>query len=317
MFSICRIRIPYVCSGSIAETAAMPAWRIAAAQHLMCGESPVWDHRSGELLWTDLAGHSVFALDEQSGVWRTLTTAMQVGAIGLHADGGYVFGGNDGLWHWRDDAPLRPIARFLADGRPLRCNDLAVDPAGRVFCGGEYWAEGAPATGPLLRVDPGRTPVVVDDGFGIVNGIGFSPDGRTCYAVDTVPRRVWAYDYAVADGSLRHKRLFAELAPSDGLPDGMAIDAQGDLWIACWLGGQVIRLDAHGTVRERLRLPAAQCTSCAFAGPGLDRLFVTTAAVHSELSIGPPGHDYSTPRGGDLYEVALAATGLRDPLARI
>jgi sugar lactone lactonase YvrE len=119
-------------------------------------------------------------------------------------------------------------------------------------------------------------------GVGISNGIGWSPDERLMYYVDSQAHQVDVFDYDPATGAIDGRRRFAEVGRDDVEPDGLTVDAEGGVWVAVWGGGALLRHDPDGRLRETLELPPARVTSCAFGGPGLDRLYITTAAGPGE-----------------------------------
>jgi sugar lactone lactonase YvrE len=109
------------------------------------------------------------------------------------------------------------------------------------------------------------------------NGIVWSADRRTCHYIDTPRREVLAFDYDETDGSLRNPRTAFSTAHLDASPDGMAIDADDNLWIAFCHGGCVSCFDPrNGDELHRIALPCLETTACAFGGPGLGDLYVTT-----------------------------------------
>ncbi|MGY3848940.1 SMP-30/gluconolactonase/LRE family protein [Streptomyces hydrogenans] len=107
------------------------------------------------------------------------------------------------------------------------------------------------------------------------NGLGWSPDGTLLYYADSPTRRVDVFDYDPATGALSGRRPFAVL--DRGYPDGLTVDAEGNVWVAVWGGGEVLALTPGGVLHARVELPASHVTSCAFAGPDLDVLVITTA----------------------------------------
>lgn len=155
-------------------------------------------------------------------------------------------------------------------------NDAACDPQGRCWAGSladDHHAGG----GSLFRLDDDGSVHQMLDGLTIPNGIGWSLDGSTMYLVDSVPRRVYAFDFDGERGAIGDQREFIAIPDDVGGPDGLTVDAQGHLWIAVYGGGQVRRYDADGRLVEVHRVPAAQSTCAAFGGAGLHRLYVTTA----------------------------------------
>jgi sugar lactone lactonase YvrE len=148
----------------------------------------------------------------------------------------------------------------------------------------------------------------VDDGYRITNGPAFSPDGRIMYHTDTLRRTVYAFD--VDDGGIAtNKRVFLSFGDETrGNPDGMNVDAEGGLWIAFWDGWCVRRYAPDGHLTAERTIPAAQVTSVVFAGAGLDRMFVTSAAVDLD-KMGEHA------LAGGLFEVeAPGVTGLPMPM---
>ena len=155
-------------------------------------------------------------------------------------------------------------------------NDGACDPQGR-FWAGTLAEDFSPGGGALYRLDPdGRTVLVLSD-LTISNGLGWSPDGTTMYLADSGPGLVHTFQFDGATGTISDARVLITVAEEVGSPDGLTVDSDGDIWVAIYGGGQVHRYSPSGELREALRVPAVQCTSCAFAGPDLRRLYVTTA----------------------------------------
>ena len=113
------------------------------------------------------------------------------------------------------------------------------------------------------------------------------------YLVDSGPRVIYAFAF---DADRRHDlpgRVIVTVAEDIGAPDGMTVDAAGDLWVAIYGGGRVHRYSPDGVLRQAIIVPAQQTTCCGFAGPGLNRLYVTTATEdwsdHSAVPSPQPG----------------------------
>ncbi len=115
------------------------------------------------------------------------------------------------------------------------------------------------------------------EGLTISNGLGWSPDGRAMYLVDSAPRVIYAYSFDGDRGTLADQRILVTVPEEIGAPDGMTVDAAGDLWVAIYGGARVNRYSPDGSLRQVYPIPAAQCTCCAFGGPDLHTLYVTTA----------------------------------------
>jgi sugar lactone lactonase YvrE len=145
------------------------------------------------------------------------------------------------------------------------------------------------AVGTLYRLDPDRSCVAIDEGYKVTNGPAFSPDSRTLYHTDSARQVIYAFDLR-ADGSVGARRELARFGNGDGYPDGMTVDSEGCLWVAFWDGWCLRRLSPEGERLQEIALPVQRPTSCAFGGPGLDQLYVTSASINldaDELALQP------------------------------
>jgi sugar lactone lactonase YvrE len=186
-----------------------------------------------------------------------------------------------------------PLEPDLADNR---ANDAKCDPHGRLWVGTMSEEEGS-SSGALYRIERGETTRMLD-GVGVSNGLGWSPDAGCMYYVDSPTRRVDVFDYNVAEGTFSNRRCLVDTREIAGFPDGLAVDAEGCLWVAFWDGHAVDRFAPTGELIRSIELESARPTSCAFVGAALDRLAVTTAAA-------PDG------TGGDLFVWTPGVAGLR------
>jgi sugar lactone lactonase YvrE len=247
-------------------------------QHQL-GEGARWDARRDELLRVDiLAGHvyrDQVADDGDLIPVRTYRVPGTVGAVApVEGDDGWLLAAGLGFSYLSPDGSLRGLAEVTPAG--TRMNDAACDAQGR-FWAGTLAEDRRPGGGALYRFDrEGRTELMFD-GLTISNGLGWSPDGATTYLADSGTRLVRAFAFDDERGAISDERVLIEVPEKVGGPDGLTVDADGDLWIAIFGGGRVQRYSPEGVLREELRVPARETTSCAFAGPGMSRLYVTTA----------------------------------------
>ncbi|WP_433514544.1 SMP-30/gluconolactonase/LRE family protein [Nonomuraea sp. CA-143628] len=254
------------------------------------GEGPCWDERTGTLLWVDIPAGLVHRLDPADGSHESIDVGQPVGVAVPRVSGGLALAVRDGFAV--HDGELTVVAPVTAAERPgNRMNDGACDRAGRFFAG-TMAQDDTPGAGSLYRLGPDRRVERILDGVAISNGIGWSPDERLLYYVDTLTDRVDVFDYDPATGQVADRRLFAVL-PS---PDGLTVDASGHVWVALWGGGKVVRLRPDGQLDLTVEVPATNVTSCAFGGPDLDILYVTTA--------------WDGRTGGELWRRRTSFTGL-------
>ena len=244
------------------------------------GEGPIWWR--GALYFVDIEGHLVHRLDPADGAEKSWQVGGRVGTVVPRESGGLVIAGDDGL-HFLDEESghLTAIADPEPDKPDNRFNDGKCSPDGRFFAGTISLVK---KTGDarLYRLDPDLT---LHEAFGPVtnsNGIAWSVDGKTVFYIDTPRREVLAFDYE--DGHLRNLRSVISTAHIDASPDGMTIDATGNLWIAFCHGGCVGCFDPQsGQELRRIDLPCRETTACAFGGPQLADLYVTTGIHGSEV----------------------------------
>ncbi|MEN6595349.1 MAG: SMP-30/gluconolactonase/LRE family protein [Clostridiaceae bacterium] len=259
------------------------------APDCLLGENPVWYEPTGEYLWTDILRGTIYAYASETGCVRTvLETPYQTGAF-LAAENGTlvvftergVFAAalSGGVFHLLQK-PLWTVP--FAEGE--RFNDAIADPCGQMLSGSKRADN---TQGKLYRFSAGKAPEVLLERLAISNGMGFSPDGRTFYHTDSIPSTITAYDYAPSR-PLANPRVVVRLDASVD-PDGLTVDAEGNLWFACWGAGRIERVTPQGIQLGTLQLDAPQCSSLCFGGTDLNDLFVTSASVGSEPNKPPLG----------------------------
>jgi sugar lactone lactonase YvrE len=261
----------------------------ASSAKALLGEGPRWDAEAGRLLWVDIEGGRLHAGE------RVVDGGAMVCAAAP----------------WRGDTVLVALADALAAvdvavgsvrrlveiphrQDRMRCNDGACDAAGRFWIGTMALDESRGA-GALYRYDADGALHTVLTGITLSNGLGWAPGERLMYHVDSPTQRVDVFDFDAEAGAIANRRPFAVVPAADGIPDGLAVDDEGGVWVALYGGGQVRRFDPDGALSARVEVPAAKVTACCFAG---QRLFVTAREGLFALDVpysGPPARPFGGP----------------------
>lgn len=248
------------------------------------GEGPIWweDH----LHYVDIEGHTLIRLNPETGEETIREMGERIGTVVPRASGGYVCAGDTGIQTFD---PKTGDKRNLADPESAkratnRFNDGKCDPAGRLWAGTISMVknEGDAA---LYMLDTDGSLSVKIDNVTNSNGICWSADAKTMYYIDTPTRQISAYDFDNKTGEISNGRMAIDTAAKGfaSSPDGMTIDADGNLWVAFCHGGCVVCFEpATAKILQRVDLPCIETTACAFGGPNLDRLFVTTG-IHKSM----------------------------------
>lgn len=254
---------------------------VAIGSGALLGEGPRWDAAAQRLLWVDIEAGALHLFDPARRDDREIPLGIRVGAVAPTRAGGVLAALADRLAVVDlEDESVHTLVE-VPHGEGLRLNDGACDPAGRFWVGSMAldYARGA---GALYRYssDGGLDRMLED--VTISNGIGWSPDGGTMYYVDSMTYRVDRFDFDPGTGEIADRRPFAVIERGAGIPDGLAVDDEGGIWLALWGGGAVRRYSPEGALDRVLAVPAEKVTACCLGGDDGRSLYVTTASV--ELS---------------------------------
>jgi sugar lactone lactonase YvrE len=273
------------------------------------GECPIWDDRAQALYWIDCRAPALHRLDPSSGDVKSVPIAETIGSFALRRQGDENGGAVAALasgFHFLDLETGRTIP--IADPEPgqpdNRFNDGRVDSAGRFWSGSMNRRHAGP-TGTVYRLDPDRSVTPQFGDITVTNGIAFAPDGRRLYFADSPTGTIVVFDLDPETGALSNRRVFAGPDAAPGYPDGAAVDAEGYLWSARWLAGSVARFAPDGQLVQTIDVPVARVTCCAFGGPDLKTLYITTASQGS-LKNGPPPESLA----GGLFAAEPGVAGL-------
>jgi sugar lactone lactonase YvrE len=249
---------------------------VAGAERALLGEGPVWDAALGELVWVDIEGGLVHRRGAGEAV-VSIDVGQPIGCAVPRAAGGLALALRDGFALMPPGGRPRLVAAVEQERPDTRMNDGACDSRGRLWAG-TMSLRGDTRTASLYRLDADLTATRVLPGLSISNGLGWSPDDRLMYHVDTPRGRIDVYEFDAERGVIGARRAAIPVAPERGRPDGLAVDAEGGIWVALWGGGAVQRYTPEGRPDARIELSVSQVTSCCFGDTDLGTLYITTAA---------------------------------------
>ncbi|MCV7420523.1 SMP-30/gluconolactonase/LRE family protein [Mycobacterium yunnanensis] len=279
-------------------------WHVAAPTQASLGERPVWDERTGTLVFVDIDRGELHRFNPEDGQSTVAVVGASVGCVGLRNNGGVVLGTDagfvlaDATGETRDDPIVPPgmtSAHFFNDG--------ACDPAGR-FVAGTSTTERTTGAASLYSLAPDGAVRVLLPEVTESNGVAWSLDGRQMFYVDSGTQDVMVFDYDPADGTATSGTVLFSIDEQDGVPDGLIVDAEDTLWLALWSGHGIRRYRSDGVLLSQITIPAKDVTCAAFGGADLTDLYVTTSRGYLE-----PGEVEAYPHAGDLFVLQTGATG--------
>jgi len=270
------------------------------------GEGPVWSERRQALFWVDILGRKLHCYSPCDSAMRSWSFEEEISAVAERRDHSslIVTLRHHFAFFDPDTGQLEKIFDAESDRPGNRFNDGKCDAQGRFWAGSMDFACEQP-TGALYSFDAERRCKRHVDGFAVTNGPTWSLDGRTLYFTNTATRRIFAFDFDPSSGSLSNQRLWLAFDETEGAPDGMTTDANGNLWIAHWGAGCVTCHAPSGEQLARIDVPASNTTSCAFGGPNLSTLYITSATTGLDEQA-----SQAQPLAGGLFEIELDVRGL-------
>lgn len=272
------------------------------------GECPTWSVDEQSLYWIDINAPSLNRFDPLTGRNTVWPMPEAIGSFALCEGARFVVALRSGIWLVSAEGrPERKLAAAPYDPAHHRFNDGRADAQGRFWVGSMNEKRDA-STAHLYRLgaDLALTPMVAE--VTISNGLAWSPDSRTMYHADTTTRTIHAWDFDAGAGAIANRRVFAQFAAESDRPDGAAVDRDGFYWSALYRGGKVVRLSPRGEMDAEFPLQAMCPTMCAFGGPDLRTLYVTTARQFrgaEELS--------RLPQSGGIFAMRVAVPGIMEP----
>jgi len=278
----------------------MPEWRLidrAVADSL--GEGTLWSAHDDAVYWVDILAPAFNRLSLASGKVDRFAMPEPLGWVAERQTGGFIGGFQSGFAEISlDPLTVTPFGDPEPHSPGNRMNDGKADAQGHIWCGTMDMAE-EHDRGALYRLAPDRSWRVIDSGYRVPNGPAFSPCGTWLYHSDTAKQQI--YRFRRTEEGATEREPFIRFSEEDGYPDGMTVDADGHIWVAHWGGSRISRFTPDGKLDRAIALPARQVTNITFAGPNLDRMFVSSASV---------GLDDATEYDGGLFEVDSGVRGL-------
>jgi sugar lactone lactonase YvrE len=268
------------------------------------GEAPCWDAARERLIWVDIEGRRVYV--HQRGRTAEFATPDRVG-VAVPTDGEpllIAYGMQVGLLS-PAEGTIAPLCDPAADPGRVRLNDGGTDPRGVFWAGTAPLDEHDHGIAALYRLRPDGELEHMIGGLGLANGLTWSPDGDFMYVSDTLSRQILRLAYDPASGDLDEPVTLVDTSQLAGAPDGIAVDSDGNLWVAFWDGAAAHCFTPDGRRRTTVKLPVSRPTSCAFAGRDLARLVITTARwglTAAQLA--------AQPLAGSILAADLPARGL-------
>lgn len=282
----------------------MTEWHVASPTRTDLGEAPFWDDVEECLWFVDIEGWGVHRLDPRTGEVSSRGMSQPVSAVIPTLDNSLVIACADGIhrydWH---HAKSELVLEVEPRDRTIHMNDAACDARGRLWAGTRA-IDFRVGVSTLYRFDHhGAVPVLTERS--LPNGIGWSPDGRTMYFADSQQRTILTLDYDLDTGQTANPRPWVKTPESGGFPDGLAVDASGDVWVALYHEGTIHRYDPSGTLAGVIELPVDRVTNVCFGGTDLRDLYITTSAQRRNADEAPQA------LAGSLLVIPQIATGQR------
>lgn len=290
------------------SSSPVSAPEIVADVPCVCGENPYWVAGERKLYWTDIPKNKLYRYDPATNKHEiAFESDLPIGGFTLQADGSLLlFMGRGRIATWRDGRIEKVIVPELPDEIESRFNDVIADPRGRVFCGTMSQPK---RKGRLYRMDTDGKITLILENIGCSNGMGFTADRKTMYYVDSLAHEVYQFDYDENTGAITNQRVLIKLPDSAGLPDGMTVDAQGDLWLGVWDGSCLLRFDAGGREKARYPFPARKITSLTFGGDDFTDIYATSGGGDKRETDGAAA--------GSLFRSRLGFKGIEEFVSRI
>jgi sugar lactone lactonase YvrE len=273
----------------------------------LSGECPLWHPMEKKLYWVDVLKGQMYRYDPLMHTHEpSFLCPGKIGGFTVQADGGLLLFLDKGGVKILSNGQLTTVFESTPGEENTRFNDVIADPRGRVFCGTRASSDHA---GSMYRLETDGKLTKLFGGVRCSNGMGFTPDHRGFYFIDSTSHEVALFDYEESTGDLSHRRVFVKLPASLGLPDGMTVDAKGYPWVGVWGGGCLVRYTPDGKEDRRVYFNAKLVTGCTFGGEDYVETFVTTAGGDDRKANGTAA--------GALFKMRTGIKGVAEFFSRV
>lgn len=260
------------------KKSSMPVASLELEIQSELGEGAYWDHQSGLFYWVDILGKKVHRYNPKTKINESFDTPSRVGTVVPKNDTVAVVALDDGIYLLNTKSKQIDLLSDIEKTYTInRFNDGKCDSLGNLWVGSMNLEE-SNASGKVYKItEAGQTTMMIDS-VTISNGIVWTKDGKTMYYIDTPTSEIRAYDFDLETAQISNRRTAVKVPISLGFPDGMTIDEDDKLWVGMWNGNAVAQFDpVTGELLSTIAVPAHNVTACAFGGPALDKLYITTA----------------------------------------
>ncbi|WP_299754749.1 SMP-30/gluconolactonase/LRE family protein [uncultured Pontibacter sp.] len=295
---------------SVLQSPRITAAAIPGTQSRL-GEGPCWHAQEQVLYWVDIEGCALRKFDPSTGKVQVYPMPERISAVVPTAEGELLVALQNGICKYKPSTgEFRELAKPLEDAS-IRLNEGKCDPAGRLWVG-TMALDVRPGAAALFCISPDLQVTQVLQNLTISNGLAWSAGDHTLYFIDSPTHTIQAFDFDMATGQISKSKDVVRVPEQEGMPDGMTIDANGNLWVVLHGGGAVVCYNpGSGQELQRIKVPIPNVTSCTFGGNDLDTLYITTARewlTEEQLE--------QYPLSGCVFEVKLNVKGREANLFR-
>jgi sugar lactone lactonase YvrE/DNA-binding IclR family transcriptional regulator len=268
------------------------------------GENPVWNAERGRLYWVDVLAPALRFWDPARRATGRIDLPQITAGIAFDEKGRIIAAGQAGIFLLDPDTgATSALVNPEADRPDNRFNTAGVDPAGR-FWAGTMALNHEVGRGSLYSLDSALMTMRRLEQVGMPKNVAFDPSGTRLYFSDAAENTVFVFAFDGETGALGERRVFVVGGEGRGQPNGITVDAEGFVWVTCLGAWCVRRFAPDGTLDREIMLPVPMPTNCAFGGPDLTILYVTSTYIRL-----PPGLSSQAPASGQLIAVQTDVRG--------